>query len=277
MRTGHLLTAPGRPCGFPWRRHDPAIGVHRRAAYDARPQVDAKKTAIVRYMQSADDKDCKWVQKGHGSVTGFEHANGGDSNPCSIVHKQAETWNYFAKKYHGEDDVVFGDVVISDWPVVVKKSKDWMGKVLKDRQEEVEVSEAGAADEADKAVPLDLDGDGKPDPVETHDGEDEPAEDHEVAADEDPVPAYSHPTNTTFEHVDEVAVKEENPVMPDDPDPGEIEEAEVLTHGETKEEAEESPEPKAEDDHGLSAFEVQVGELVHDPEMPGCAIRYYNL
>jgi hypothetical protein len=102
--------------------------------------VDNKKTAFVRWM-SRDDaaKNCTWITRGYYSPThgmddkelaehhknnGMEHGSVEDptKDPCKMVHEQAKAWNALTLKHKDNDKMVFGDVVVSDWPQAVNES-----------------------------------------------------------------------------------------------------------------------------------------------------------
>ena len=98
--------------------------------------VDNKKTAFVRWM-SRDDaaKNCTWVTRGYYSPTNGmddkeladhhkEHGTVEDptKDPCKMVHEQAKAWNALTLKHKDNDKMVFGDVVVSDWPQAVNES-----------------------------------------------------------------------------------------------------------------------------------------------------------
>ena len=101
--------------------------------------ANAKKTAFVRWMEKDDDsKDCSWLLRGmtaseevtpEGTAEdeGMHHIKmlkQAQRDPCVLVHRQAVAWNALTAKYGDDDSVVFGDVVVSDWPEVVRQSKE---------------------------------------------------------------------------------------------------------------------------------------------------------
>jgi len=120
--------------------------------------VDGKKTAFVRYMMSADEKECKWFEKGLSADGHTIMANGEaqvpDSNhakpdPCDGVRTQAKAWNEITKKYADNTKVVFGDVVISDWPEIVKSTAEHAKKVEARQAQQKAIAAAQDAAEQD--------------------------------------------------------------------------------------------------------------------------------
>jgi len=109
-------------------------------------------------MMSADEKECKWFEKGLSADGHTIMANGEaqvpDSNhakpdPCDGVRTQAKAWNEITKKYADNTKVVFGDVVISDWPEIVKSTAEHAKKVEARQAQQKAIAAAQDAAEQD--------------------------------------------------------------------------------------------------------------------------------
>jgi hypothetical protein len=123
--------------------------------------IKGEQTAFVRWTEkSASATDCSWIGRGfmwglddgdHIEAAGEHagdpvhdgepiHADGGDDDlhpdhphskltnhlkkdPCVVVRQQDAAWKALTNRYAGNPSVVFGDVVVSDWPDEVKKVK----------------------------------------------------------------------------------------------------------------------------------------------------------
>ena len=122
---------------------------------------DAKKTAFVRWMaQDNNVGNCTWLgsgfagleesHEGHGDDNSNRLTDGedelgeeGDSpgaadeqdhftklteqlrkDPCSLARAQAEAWNKVTLEYKNDPDVVFGDVIMSDYSDLAARTKE---------------------------------------------------------------------------------------------------------------------------------------------------------
>jgi len=109
-------------------------------------------------------KNCTWVTRGFYSRTyGMdaeeladhhkEHGTVEDptKDPCKMVHEQAKAWNALTLKHKNNDKMVFGDVVVSDWPQAVNEShhlyQAWIAEAEGDVEEEMDPDEQAHLEE----------------------------------------------------------------------------------------------------------------------------------
>lgn len=90
--------------------------------------VDSKKTAFVRWLSTDETTDCSHIS------ARLRHAVKLDQNQtpeahCALLAKASHAWYHATKVYKGNDRVVFGDVVISDY-------KDLVAQVQAQRKEQ---------------------------------------------------------------------------------------------------------------------------------------------
>jgi len=245
--------------------------------------VDSHKTAFVRWMQKDDaTNNCTWVQEGfmhlefedkeeeaqyvqeHGDIPKREH-------PCTMVRKQAEAWNALTKQYEHNDKVVFGDIVVSDWPEKVKEVAHLYAELEDedesefdehDEHEEHEELEEGEHEEIDEHDEHEeLDGDAEHNDGELNDGE-------EPHHDEDQYEHDEHdPENLSEQH-------DEHQNEHDEHDPENLSEQ----HDDDEQYVDKN------DDHNFEhherpdwVFGKELAEVVYDDQVGGCTVRHYNM
>ena len=151
--------------------------------------IQGKKTAFVRWMASDNPIDCSWFAHGmlhtgpHGAdakddrpvMPHDRHGGGDEFDPCRVLEKHTQSWNEVVDNHADDPDVVFGQVVIEDFPDILKKVRDLMpGAVYHGKHHDhFEVDGIGTGDDGegvgygapepeyeynDDGVPLDKDG-----------------------------------------------------------------------------------------------------------------------
>ena len=81
----------------------------------------ARKVAVVRWMLSADDTNCTWIEKGLFSPVLMDGEERKKVDACAVVKQQAKAWAEYTSKHASNDKLAFGDVVLADSPEVVKE------------------------------------------------------------------------------------------------------------------------------------------------------------
>ena len=107
----------------------------------------ARKVAVVRWMLSADDTNCTWIEKGLFSPIMVDGEENKKVDACAVVKQQAKAWAKYTSKHASNDKVVFGDVVLADSPEVVKEVQAIHAKYPPPETEEGLDHEFGADDE----------------------------------------------------------------------------------------------------------------------------------
>jgi hypothetical protein len=107
--------------------------------------VHEKKTVIVRWISTDDDADCSQIAQRHEPSDGTDAVKKEDQ--CKVLAQSSQQWNQVAEEYRDSDNVVFGDIVLSDWKSLVKEVQS--ARIdLEQKQQAAETS-----DEAEEMVP----------------------------------------------------------------------------------------------------------------------------